>query len=154
MAYIQDSAGAEITVGEVVCSIMPRFAKDRSLPTWPPDCFAVCATLLSRSGAYSQLLQKWPPGRYKTLSGWVEQTRRLGERWRAAWDAEQPAELSVLRDHWRVLTNALDLPISHVDRRLSESLMLMTAVADEASEGVGCRIFIPNLDSWCWLRAI
>ena len=31
------------------------------VPTWPPDMFAVTATLLARSGAYVNVVDAWPP---------------------------------------------------------------------------------------------
>src|ERR1022692_1203642 len=60
-------------IGEFLAGILPRLQHDTSFPWWPPDCFAVCLTLLKQTGAYTELLQDWPPDRGKdeALAQWA-----------------------------------------------------------------------------------
>jgi hypothetical protein len=76
----------ESTIGEFLAGILPRLQHDTSFRWWPPDCFAVCLTLLKQTGAYTELLQDWPPDRGKddALMRWASSVRELGQKWRAA----------------------------------------------------------------------
>jgi hypothetical protein len=129
----------EITVGDFLHGILPRLQSDTKFPGWPPDCFALCLALLKRTGAYAQLLQDWPPERIKedALGTWVSNARGLGEKWRRMWQSGE--SFDDLADEWQLLCRSFALPVREVrnDRALCEALMKLTAVADEASEGVG-----------------
>jgi hypothetical protein len=130
---------SKITVGEFLAGILPRLATDNEFPDWPPDCFAVCLSLLKRTGAYSTLFLVWPPdGKTEgAMEKWTGEVHKLGKKWRAAWRLH--GDFDDLEDEWRLVCDSFSRPLSTVpqDRQLCVALMKLVAVADEASEGVG-----------------
>src|SRR5262245_41389407 len=69
------------TVADVVRWLIGRKRLDAL--TWPPDLFAVAASVLCRSGAYPLVVERWPPGRDKVARGrWVEAASEAARRWR------------------------------------------------------------------------
>jgi hypothetical protein len=105
-------------------------------PQWPPDAFAVTATLLERSGIYSQ-------DRYsgrangKCLFGdaYRKVVQRAGAQWRAKIDP--PASV---RSDWRVLCSKWDDDFADVSLASGtwwDAVVRIFAAADEASLGFG-----------------
>jgi hypothetical protein len=102
-------------------------------PTWPPDLFAVVATLVNRSGCYSR-------SRYS--AGLLEQgcftddyrasVLRLGDEWRRG---HFPEEVQGL---WTVLQNA-QLEVADVGDCVDwwDAAIRLLAIADEAASGFG-----------------
>ena len=133
-----------LTIGEFIGGILPRLQKNRSFPQWPPDCFAICLALLKRTGAYSQLLLDWPPGRGTegALDRWTSGVRGLGAKWRATWQEGTP--FKDLGAEWQVICESFARPLDSTngDRPLLDALIKIVAVADEASESAGA----PNDD--------
>jgi predicted amidohydrolase len=129
----------EITLGEFLCGILPRLRSNRDLPQWPPDCFALCLSVLKRTGAYVRVFSKWPPGEHDegSLDKWVADTQELGAKWRRSWIFDQP--FMDLNTAWQEVIESFDLPLKHVNWQnpLCDTLIRLTAVADEASESVG-----------------
>lgn len=134
----------EVTIGQFLTGILPRLRSDAKFPWWPPDCFALCLTLLKYTGAYTQLLQDWPPdrGKKEALAHWTSSVRELGKEWRTAIHLKRPfSDLSIngLSNEWQLLCDSFPQPLWKVgrDHLLLRALMKLIAVADEASEGVG-----------------
>jgi len=111
-------------------------------PEWPPDLFAVCATLVSLSGCYAHAAVTG--GTANSIDSSREapsRVRRLGRVWREA-DREGRPELTAhLAKLWRVLLRAGHEPAA---RRLGADLpdwcaaaLELLALADEASAGIG-----------------
>lgn len=129
----------ENTVGQFLTAILPRLLTDKKFPGWPPDCFGLCLALMKRTGAYTKLLQDWPPDRSagRTLENWTSTVRELGKAWGTAWRTQQPFD--GLGAEWGQLCESFALRLNDVpsDRSLCEALMKLVAVADEASENVG-----------------
>ncbi|HXO21504.1 MAG TPA: hypothetical protein VOA87_16440, partial [Thermoanaerobaculia bacterium] len=80
-----------VTVGEYLRHLAPDLARGKQPPDWPPDAFALAASLLLHSGAYLQVVAKWPPtgtaadGCLTDLpERWAERAAAIGRRWRAA----------------------------------------------------------------------
>ena len=98
-------------------------------PLWPPDVFAVAATLVSMSGCYAHADSSRLPGDY----------RAIGQRWRSAEPEEGlPHEVAAL---W---TRLLDAKEEDVCARTPAALpewcvvaLELMAIADEASAGIG-----------------
>ena len=69
----------ELTLGEFSRQILPRLSSDKTFPKWPPDCFALCLSVLKRTGAYVPLLSDWPPRprRADALGVWVSAMAHL-----------------------------------------------------------------------------
>src|SRR5438270_14080369 len=77
-----------ITIGEQIAYLMPRLKRNKSAPAWPPDMFAICVSLLHKSGSYCTVLEKWPP-----YSSWTTEIAKLGQIWRKAWKSGPPDEI-------------------------------------------------------------
>ncbi|MGD1073898.1 MAG: hypothetical protein ABSB15_27620 [Bryobacteraceae bacterium] len=129
----------ELTLGEFSRQILPRLSSNRTFPNWPPDSFALCLSVLKRTGAYVPLLSDWPPHprRADALNGWISEARHLGEMWRQSWNAGNT--FTELSGAWEVLCASLDIPLDEIILQLPicEALIRIVAAADEASEGVG-----------------
>ncbi len=134
----------EPTVSDFLFGILPRLRTSPEFPDWPPDVFALCLALLKQTGAYTQLLQEWPPHRDEptALQKWVVKVGQLGRQWRNALRYTQtpvPLAFTGLSGEWQLLRNWYSSRLSTAcqNRPLLEALMTLVAVADEASEGVG-----------------
>ena len=136
----------ELRLGEFFYGILPRLRTNNAMPAWPPDCFALCVSLLRRTGAYTRMFANWPPDSLAegALEEWVDDTRRLGESWRRAWNAGEPFLL--LEDSWRTLCDSFELPLDELilQPSLCEVLVRISSAADEASESVGAPIEVDN----------
>jgi hypothetical protein len=111
------------------------------LPLWPPDAFALCATILQRSGAYCSIIDTWPPKNKGTdwQRTWSDEAERLGHQWRQAWIARNELELpQELKIDWELICQG-HTPVSKMahHNRLCTALLRILAAADEASAGVG-----------------
>ena len=124
------------TVGQYMAGILPRLASRQQVPTWPPDVFALCASVLSESGAYCQVLDHWPPADLK--GRWFRTAERIAKEWRECWldGRNLPHEVrlwwATVREHW-------DHPVSEIPGNvpLAQALLQLCAVADECCEDVG-----------------
>jgi hypothetical protein len=129
----------ELTLGEFFRQILPRLSSDRTFPNWPPDCFALCLSVLKRTGAYMPLLSDWPPRprRSDALSAWARKARKLGKKWRQSWNAG--TNFTQLSGEWDILCAAFDVPVDEIIGQppICEALIRIVAAADEASESVG-----------------
>jgi hypothetical protein len=113
------------------------------LLSWPPDVFALAASLLHRSGAYTCVIRSWPPpiprsGNSNGAPDWNAWIKTLGIRWREAAVAGLPAPPEV-QAWWSCVAALGNTPISEVSNRqdLWQALLQLCAAADEACEGVG-----------------
>src|SRR5690348_16258323 len=82
-------AGKErgVTIGQFLNYLSPELTKERFVPIWPPDIFAVAASILEKCGGYIQLVRHWPPGkrsRKNTRKRWVKKIYKIAKRWREA----------------------------------------------------------------------
>jgi hypothetical protein len=129
----------QLTIGEFIIGILPDLRRNTRMPSWPPDCFGLCLALLRQTGAYAQLLTDWPPGptRGGALKTWTDKVHKLSQRWRRSWQAG--GSFDDLADEWQIICQSFDVPLGQTreKRTLCEALMTLTAVADEACEGVG-----------------
>jgi len=77
------------TVGDVIARLLPRGSNmhtDGSLkrcPDWPPDLFAVAATLVETSGCYAEpcYTAPWNHGDYHYTDDYRRFVVRLGTQW-------------------------------------------------------------------------
>jgi len=131
------------TVGQLLDFLAPEFARCAIAPGWPPDAFAVAASLLLYSGSYLQAITQWPPTglqREGCLSTdpaeWAARIRQVGHRWRATWPNPVPRQV---QRWWRTISRHRDLPLSELggEKPLCNALLQLCASADEASYGVG-----------------
>jgi len=116
---------------------------DGKAPAWPPDVFAYVAVLLSRSGAYTKVVDRWPPSRRSAdPSKWAADVRDVARQWRQSARAAKPP-VAVTR-RWRLVTESLAISMSALPRhkRLVEALLELCAIADETCQGLG----VPGAD--------
>ena len=127
-------------------------------PPWPPDVFALTASVLRRTGAYVRAQESSQTGRPPLLErGWHEQARRLAEAWRTAVSTalqrpDSPLLLKEARkrlkavalpaevqDWWRQAIDGGSLLLSMLagDDETCGALLKMCLVADEACKGMG-----------------
>jgi hypothetical protein len=118
-------------------------------PAWPPDLFALAGTLIRRSGAYLRAFERHScPCRDDIV--------KVAARWRHSIDgidagcmtlAElQPVCIDEVRNGWRILIDAKETPVGEINRsvELSEELLRLTLLADEASAGIGISRHLPK----------
>lgn len=138
----------EPTIGSVLDRLLPIEGGPSSPPLWPPDAFAVAATLLRDSGAYIGVAgPDWPPqvgiGSLEPASveAWASTVRRAGLAWRRSFDegVRVPGPDGRFGERWRAILDARDLPLSRIatSRELCFACLEVLAIADEASRGAG-----------------
>src|SRR6266700_1727183 len=105
-------------------------------PSWPPDLFAICASLLKRSGTYLRIFERG--SRRPDWRG----ARSPGLKWRKSIDRFKGVSASslvraipreVLTD-WTALLASGDVSMSKIadDPKLSDALIRLTLIADAA----------------------
>ncbi|HYD39326.1 MAG TPA: hypothetical protein VEB43_00725 [Anaeromyxobacter sp.] len=141
------------TVGEVIRRILPHGTNPappaepalldwRAPPLWPPDLFAVAATLSTLSGAYAHAAvtggtRASAPG----AADFVARVEELGAVWRLLDEERMGEAMARVQELWTVLLDAGPLPVSEhpgpgASPWCAAALELM-AIADEASAGIG-----------------
>lgn len=130
------------TVGDVLDALAVA-RDDQRWTTWPPDVFAVVATILRKSGAYTRVVQRWPPldgtgGGPQTRQRWIEDIKRIGEEWRTA-SKKTKHPPSDVRRWWRVVIDSAGTAVGSVIQNdaLCYALLQLCSAADEACDGVG-----------------
>lgn len=123
------------TIREFLTYVLSGFVDGMPAPSWPPDAFAVAAALLQKSGAYNQVVRKWPP---KPLPVWVDEMQRCGLEWRGNWVSSRSVPPAV-QSWWDMILQSQFLPIAGIrdNAPLCEALLQLCAAADEASSGFG-----------------
>ena len=114
-----------------------------SVPSWPPDVFAVAAGLLEKSGAYIQLVSHWPPksGSKTKRTAWIREIRGVAGEWRkSAIRLSRPPRQ--IMNWWSQLLSHSKLSLNDINKtpELYQVLLQLCAAADEACIGAG----IPN----------
>lgn len=141
---LQDSQTQAVTIGDLLRYLSPQLAGDRSFRIWPPDIFAVAASILQKCGGYILLVSNWPPKEdYKTSpKRWIKDIKKTGRSWRDAWVHSKRAPGEIVR-WWKCILDHGALPLYEIPGNASvcHALLQLCAGADEASNGVG----IPSL---------
>lgn len=122
---------SELTVGQYLDSLAPHLRQVRTVLPWPPDVFALAASVLQRSGAYTAIVQK------RLAAGdWVGEIRATAAKWRESFVTFAPPEVA---DWWAtVRANRRCLLDDVIDNdALLTALLRLTCVADEACAGIG-----------------
>src|SRR5690242_5798449 len=70
-----------LTIEQFAQYICPQVWDKAELLRWPPDVFALAASLLHKSGSYSRAVSGWK--RSKPLDAWVKWIAQTAKRWRA-----------------------------------------------------------------------
>jgi hypothetical protein len=147
-----DAPGARLlpplTLADELDRLAPGWDLDE-LCRWPPDAFALTATVLGDSGAYRCVVNPpagnvWPPDELDGAS-WETALRADAAVW-AAWAADGAEPSSEPADHRlrrlrAALTANLSVPLAELERgerwHTLADLLHLHALADEASAGAG-----------------
>lgn len=133
-----------LTLREFLNHLLPDVVSRVDPPSWPPDVFALVASVLQKSGAYIRVLTDWPPavspGHLHDPNAWVDEMSHLGDQWRAVAEKYSPAPEQI-RHWWQeaMSTAHLELPLMQVGGNiaLSHTLLQLLVAADQASRGIG-----------------
>jgi hypothetical protein len=115
----------------------------KECPHWPPDLWAIAGGLLKRSGAYLRVFD-----RVVGAESYLDGIDTFGRAWRASIDAlhkrvtlsalfaARPKEVQRL---WRRLIHQSAKPVNDIRKSmsLSEDLIRMALIADDACAGIG-----------------
>ena len=139
----------EACLGEFLEYLGPGLLANKTCPSWPPDVFALSASVLRRSGAYVRVLDLAP----RKDEDWPRQVRNLAVKWRKSlnqildrstseedlWGVKVPAKLN---SAWGVIRRYRELPLAEIleEDDLCRALLLLCLTADETSEGIGIDI--------------
>lgn len=125
------------------------------------DVFAVVASLLQKSGAYTRSISDlWPPRespdtppKAEDASRWAITVRRIGKNWREAMMEVEPNVPKDVSDLWnRVLQpGALTVTGLQGDDAYCTALLELSAIADEACEGVGIPPLRDEFEREAWV---
>jgi hypothetical protein len=138
------------TVGELIEYLAPGLLAG-SCPGWPPDVFALSATVLRRSGAYVRILDlvlKEP-----VSANWPMEAQDLAKEWRLSInealkttsdsaDSEGKLPIQVparLQSCWETFQRSSTVSLAAVagNDSLCQALLILCLVADETSSGIG-----------------
>lgn len=110
---------------------------DRSILNWPPDAFAVAASLLHSSGAYTNVIKNWPPK--WAGKNWNKEIKRIGDDWVKGIYPASPSIPPEVQRWWETVIGNFGISVHEISDKseLCESLIQLAAAADEACAGVG-----------------
>ena len=113
-------------------SILPGVTKRKRPPAWPPDTYALGASVLQRTGAYVSVVQK------KLKPNWVRSIRSAGRIWRKNFTKGKKLPPLVLTS-WQRIVRARNLPLDRIrdDGSLCCALLELVCASDEACAGIG-----------------
>jgi hypothetical protein len=129
-------ASSPVRVGEFLEFLCPGVL-GRATPSWPPDVFALVMAVLQKSGAYTRVVTKWPPGGKRSSKAWVEEIAAVADRWRKdCLLGKVPAEV---RLWWSIVASSQNATLQDINQNgaVCDALLQLCAVADEAANGVG-----------------
>ena len=148
------------TVLEIIRRLLPRGTNGGNpggedawdeFPLWPPDLFAVAATLVDRSGCYAhpRVIGDWGAPLFDGV--YLATAKRLGLDWKGIfqdvpraneWDPIR--EVGEIQDLWKELLHLAKVPIRDPDPDTYPEFQAwwgiairLMAIADEASAGIG-----------------
>lgn len=136
-----DTEHGTVTIDSWLEALGRKFQDPLDCPIWPPDLFAICGSLLKRSGAYLQVFDRGPSKKIWDI------THSTGRKWREQIDKSPRVSLVGLkasvpkevRSSWQKLIDAKAISLSnlHEDTPVVHELISLAIIADEASPGIG-----------------
>jgi hypothetical protein len=143
------------TVGSLWRSTVGRPVSNE-LFGWPPDLFAMTATVLERSEAFRFAMsppigRQWPPA---SSGDWSAEVEAAGRGWAGSVDESPGSAPPMLADALGVLLAGIDTPLeqlsSGADWRICQALLTLHAIADEACAGLGVALTASNPGGCCY----
>lgn len=155
------------TVGEFIKYRWPDCRLNRYLP-WPPDAFAVVASILKDTGTYLRVLNmsKLVAEQYDSSEEWRKTCIDSGRQWREKIndqhqrDFDDPLPHAVIpefvKKRWRAILNASAVPMSGDDfsDELVVDLLSICVAADTASAGMGLHKISGKTDAFMNLASV
>jgi hypothetical protein len=138
-----------LTVEEVLVSLIPSCLSggEAELPCWPPDAFALAASILKRSGDYTRVVSSWPPSKFGSRDSWRDLIVRVGDAWRETYmsTGKWPPEID---GWWKTIVQHRSTPIEEIGSNdtLIVALLGLVAASDRACFGFG--ILSPDSDDF------
>src|SRR5713226_2536962 len=126
---------SDLTIEKFCSYVAPSVWETDQFFMWPPDVFALVASLLLKSGAYCYAVSGWK--RSETNRDYVKSMKSVGKEWRSK--MSPPGEVL----SWRqTIIDNKNARVSDVRQyeELCDALLRLCAAADEASKGVGCTV--------------
>jgi len=144
MSNNKDDFLKSVTIGEFIQWLSPDIFNSAYPLLWPPDAFAIAASILQKSGAYTFVVgpvKYWPPGKNKgERDNWANNMRRIGNLWRRNFKHQEKLPFEV-KKWWSIIKSKKNVNVELINIRdhpkLCEALLQLCAAADEASAGVG-----------------
>lgn len=127
-----------MTIEDVIRFLMPSALEGRN-PIWPPDAFAVAAYILKQSGAYTDIVNNWPPPPSKTTEHWHGRIRDIAGEWRRSHSRRAQSWPRQVDAWWKLVMRkrALNLDEIQDERPLVRALAGIVAAADQTCAGIG-----------------
>jgi hypothetical protein len=123
------------SVRSIIDPLLGRQGWDQLLE-WPPDVFAVAATLLGQSGAFRFVVSPPPNKPWPPAAGWRDRVVEAARSWAQACSGGDGRLPDLLVREWKTLTVARDAPIDVVSSSerwdLCTAIITLQALADEA----------------------
>lgn len=125
-----------LTIGDVLKEVQPRFHR-RKKPTWPPDAFALMASIVKRSGIYTRVVQDWKPHGFRDKRSWKAAVCEAGQDWRK--DAPRNRWPARIDRWWAEAMRSLGTSIVSLgsDKVAGDAMLSILAAADQACDGMG-----------------
>lgn len=134
------------TINSVLDRLLPEGSNFGSLdrkqyPIWPPDAFAVAATLVNLAGLYCDSRYASGSEEYLFSERTVKRIYNTGRRWGYFREAnnlkEDISRIPLLKQLWRTILAHGDEYVHRLPRRCRDATIMLMAIADHACEGVG-----------------
>jgi hypothetical protein len=113
--------------------LRPGQLKSAVPPAWPPDAFAIVASILRKSAAYVQC------GQIRRSKRWRENMQAWGLAWRASSSRARALATEEVNQRWATVIRNQNIPLERLEQNgeLCDALLEIIALADEASVGIG-----------------
>lgn len=154
----------QVTLGELVNFICPGICTRKTVPWWPPDIYAITATILRRTGGYVRVLElprdsrkmlfddKWPEKAQAIARTWLNNLNGFLKKYEldlmfdlssgSALDEASKLTPAKVQQWWGTLLECSDQPLASISDPNPEptrSLIALCCVADEVCKGIGTR---------------
>jgi hypothetical protein len=126
-----------LTIAQFCEYVAPAVWSKPEFLHWPPDVFAIVASLLLKSGAYAHAVSGWK--RDEKLKDWTQKLKKIGQAWREA-PEDPPEEVRAWYDVLLTKSSTCVHELCTKDVELCCALIHLCAATDEACVGVGCML--------------
>ena len=150
------------TIHSIIHRLLPDGSTNESgniesFPLWPPDLFAVAATIVNLTGCYCR--SRYATGEQNSLlanTDVLKKTRELGAAY-GMFAPEEGAPIPVdfdqtafreIQSLWHDLISRSNQEIGSADDAACDAAMQLMLIADTASEGVGFVVDPPGKLQW------